>query len=714
MKSKASNENTLAVWVPVITHYTENKYCLPGIIALLAIFLATPLQAQRSCLTYEIEQTLQKDPEFFKRRQSLENKIQQFILNNQGNAANNTVTIPVVFHVVHNGDAVGTNENLAESLLLAQLDQLNADFSRMNSDANATPAAFQGAAANTMIQFCLATTDPNGDPTSGIIRHHLNLDQSACWNSSFIGSNIVSPNIWDHNKYLNIFTVNKITTSNCASNSILGYAYFPGSPANIDCAVHAYYTIGSLTNPNPQGGVYGYGRTVTHEVGHWLNLNHIWGSSGCGNDDGVNDTPPQDADNGGCPNFPLTDACTPNSPGVMYMNYMDYVNDQCMNMFTQGQASRMMAAISLYRQHFLTSECAQAAPQGYTCATAFEINSAGNYNAPGASEGAGAISGSNGTHANWYKFTPSNSGMINIYTCGLNGSGNNNLRVYHQNTGSCGLLDINDVIYQSDRGCSSGPNNPSNGVRVEDIPVFAGTPVYIEWDDALGNESPFSWTVEFQSAGSGGCIDYLATDVPQDIPDNPSPGLISTINVPSGGSISSVKIKNLDGTHTWMSDLKFTLTSPEGTSVILIDSKCADTDNFSISLNDGAANPIICPINDAATERPENALAAFYGENPMGNWTLTIEDQIPDDVGALNGWTLEICTSGGGDCPSTMNVNDNPIVSGTYQAGTQLTSLGAVGSSSSVLFRAGNNVELKPNFSVAPNSSFEIRIEGCQ
>ncbi len=453
------------------------------------------------------------------------------------------------------------------------------------------------------------------------------------------------------------------------------------------------------------------GRTVTHEVGHWLNLDHIWGNGGCASDDQVGDTPSQFMESSGCPTYPSFDACTPGGDGIMFMNYMDYSDDNCMNMFTQGQATRMMAAINASRQGLLNSQCGAGGNDGYTCANAIEINAAGTYNAPGPSQGNGAIAGGPGTHANWYRFTPPMTGMIRIFTCGLTGAGNNHFHLYHLNTNSCASLNLNDVEYTQDRGCAASPNDPAAGVFLENIPVTMGVPVYIEWDDALGNTNPFSWTMEYMATG-GGCTDYVATNVPVNIVDEMT--VTSTINIATGGTISDVNIKNLNGTHSWISDLTFSLMSPQGTTVVLIQNPCDDEDDFNISLDDAAANAIMCPLNDAATEQPANPLSGFNGQNPMGNWVLSITDGFTGDQGMLTGWTLEICTQGGGgDCPPTRAVDDTPIASGTYQAGTQLTSMGTIPSPNNVTFRAGNNVELRPNFEVALNANLDINIAGC-
>ena len=343
-------------------------------------FFIVNLNAQfKRCVAHEHHlQKMEDNPTFQQNRIVNEKRVQEFIANHAHQRAA-TITIPVVFQVFHNGDAIGSNENLSVAQLQAGLDQLNDDYSRSNSDAGNTPAAFQPLAADTQIQFCLATEDPDGNLTSGVNRYNINsignINQNACWDPNYVDSRFVNPYIWDSETYLNIFSLVRLDdrddSNQCVSNALLGFAQFPGGPANSDAAVHAYFTIGSIANPNPAGGSYGLGRTVTHEVGHWLNLDHVWGNGGCaaGNDDLVADTPSQFEENYGCPNFPLTDNCTGGGDGVMFMNYMDYVDDECMNMFTTGQGNRMVAAINTYRPGLLNSQCNVSnpnCPQVYT------------------------------------------------------------------------------------------------------------------------------------------------------------------------------------------------------------------------------------------------------------------------------------------------------------------------------------------------------------
>jgi hypothetical protein len=153
-------------------------------------------------------------------------------------------------------------------------------------------------------------------------------------------------NAWDSKKYLNIWVCNLLGRS-------LGYSSLPGSQADRDGVVIQYNvfgTTGTLTAP------FNKGRTLTHEVGHWLGLKHLWGDATCG-DDGIADTPPQQNFNNGCPSFPHISSCSVNGNGDMFMNFMDFTDDACMNMFTKGQVVKMRSlfAVGGARNSFLNS-----------------------------------------------------------------------------------------------------------------------------------------------------------------------------------------------------------------------------------------------------------------------------------------------------------------------------------------------------------------------
>ena len=168
--------------------------------------------------------------------------------------------------------------------------------------------------------------------------------------------------VWDSKRYLNIWVCN-------ISGSTLGFAQFPGGPELTDGVVVDYKYFGSLgTATYP----YHLGRTLTHEVGHWLNLRHIWGDSYCGNDF-VDDTPTQASSNSGCPTFPSL-SCDNGPNGDMFMNYMDYCHDDCLVMFTSGQKNRMIAALNSSRSELLNNGLCDEFIAGCTDSTADNYN----------------------------------------------------------------------------------------------------------------------------------------------------------------------------------------------------------------------------------------------------------------------------------------------------------------------------------------------------
>lgn len=302
---------------------------------LLASMNTAWAQYRRSCATMEVYELQKKaDPGLEARRKKIEDHTAQYV--NQhlqvANAVQAVVTIPVVFHVVYSSAA----QNVSDAQLLAQLEQLNLDYALMNTDKTKIPTAFSTIATNTNVQFCLAQRTPTGAATTGIERRQT-TNSSFSTNDGVKKYNSGGLDAWDATKYLNIWVCN-------LGGGILGYAQFPGGALATDGVVLAYGTVGSMLKPG-SAAPYNLGRTATHEVGHWLNLYHIWGDdgTGCSGSDLVGDTPNQAGENYGCPTYPKTDACTSTSPGVMFMNYMDYTDDNCMNMFSAGQSTRMNA-----------------------------------------------------------------------------------------------------------------------------------------------------------------------------------------------------------------------------------------------------------------------------------------------------------------------------------------------------------------------------------
>jgi hypothetical protein len=233
-----------------------------------------------------------------------------------------TIRIPVVVHVLYHLP----DENVSRSAIDLLMAALNRDFNKRNSDTANIPAIFKPLATSMGFEFKLATMDPKGNATTGIIKKYTPItywlsDDKMKFNSTY------GDDGWDSKSYLNIWI--------CNMKDVLGYSTFPGMDAKKDGVVISYEDITKARATTPTMNDY---RTIVHEVGHWLNLRHIWGEGYCG-DDNVDDTPKQSAYTPGCPTGTRV-SCSNSMPGDMYMNYMDFTDDVCMNMFTLGQRKR--------------------------------------------------------------------------------------------------------------------------------------------------------------------------------------------------------------------------------------------------------------------------------------------------------------------------------------------------------------------------------------
>ncbi|MCC3153282.1 M43 family zinc metalloprotease [Hymenobacter sp. BT770] len=310
----------------------------------------------RACATMEVlEAQLAANPGLARSMEAIEAHTRQYLAQPkmmQRSTAATVVTIPVVVHVVYNTTA----QNISNALITAQIKTLNDDYAKLNSDTKLVPGAFTGVAAATNVRFVLATVDPAGNPTSGIVRRSTKTHAFSS-NDAVKYTSRGGDDAWPSDKYLNLWFCN-------LGQSLLGYAQFPGGPAATDGVVCLYSSVTGGTANN-----YNKGRTATHEVGHWLNLRHIWGDATCG-DDLVADTPTQQTSNGGCPAFPHI---TCSNQGDMSMNYMDYTYDQCMYMFTAGQSARMDALFTAGGARFSLTTSPAALRQAPATATSVSV-----------------------------------------------------------------------------------------------------------------------------------------------------------------------------------------------------------------------------------------------------------------------------------------------------------------------------------------------------
>jgi hypothetical protein len=314
----------------------------------LALMLAISSYAQRECGAMEVlAQQLEQDPKMQDKMDRIELATQAFLKKGFTHRVDGVITIPVVVHVVYNNNT----ENISEAQINSQIDILNEDFRRLNGDASNTPADFQGRAADIEIEFCLASVDPSGNATSGITRTSttrtsFGTNDQVKFNSSG------GKDAWPAADYLNIWVCD-------ISGSILGYAQFPGGSPSTDGVVNDYQYFG---NTGTATAPFDLGRTMTHEVGHYLNLRHIWGDGNCNADDFVSDTPRAGGPNyTGAPcTYPGPNSCNEGANDLpdMFQNYMDYSDDGCMNLFTDGQKARMRAIFDTggARASLLTSD----------------------------------------------------------------------------------------------------------------------------------------------------------------------------------------------------------------------------------------------------------------------------------------------------------------------------------------------------------------------
>ncbi len=338
-------DNSLPIQLKTLLNRKGILFCM----LVFIVFVGLPIQAQQEttvppCL-HDARRAvnLKKHPELVQRRAALESFTQKWIKNNKEKtrmtAKSSVITIPVVVHVVWHEQL----ENISEEQIYSQLEVLNTDF-RMLNDTSAIPNEFAHLAADIEIEFCLATTDPNGNPTTGITRTFTSLDQVGIAKDNLDNYFIYYDSLggkssWDTEHYLNIWVCELANSGN-----LLGYASAPSTSPFVEDGVvidYRYFgTTGTAENSFPNE----LGRTATHEVGHFFNLEHMWGpeDGGCGVDDFVADTPEQSTYYFSCPTYPKT-SC---GSSDMFMNFMDYVDDRCMYLFTEGQKARMQAALN--------------------------------------------------------------------------------------------------------------------------------------------------------------------------------------------------------------------------------------------------------------------------------------------------------------------------------------------------------------------------------
>ena len=295
---------------------------------------------RRQCATMqEYERLLEEQPSFRANQQRAEEYTARAVTTGEADrVARRVVTIPTVVHVVYNKP----KENISKAQIQSQMTALNLDFRATNADVANVPDAWKGLVGDAKIKFQLARTDPDGKRTDGIVRVQTDRTSFGPGDAVKRARGGGSP-AWPSDAYLNLWVCT-------LGGGLLGYAQFPGGPKATDGVVvlnTAFGTEGTATAPFDKG------RTLTHEVGHWLNLRHIWGDTlDCSGGDRVPDTPNCRGPNMGKPTYPVI-SCSNGPHGDMFINYMDYVDDAAMFMFTAGQVARMNACLAGPRKSFV-------------------------------------------------------------------------------------------------------------------------------------------------------------------------------------------------------------------------------------------------------------------------------------------------------------------------------------------------------------------------
>lgn len=309
----------------------------------------TNMPNRRTCGTMDLHgQLLDQSNTYARKRDEIETMTSEFISQARIQTERDIIKIPVVVHVVWNKE----EQNISDAQIHSQIDVLNRDFRRTNPDITKVPPPWKDLAADARIEFHLAKKDPDGNPTTGITRTRTTK-------TSFSYEGLKQPvkskatggaDPWPSDRYLNIWVCQ-------LGGGLLGYAQFPGGPPETDGVVILHTAFGTEGTAKKPGNPFNLGRTATHEIGHWLNLYHIWGddNGGCSGSDEAADTPNQGNANTGKPSFPHI-SCDNRPNGDMFMNYMDYVDDDTMVMFTKEQVARIDACLEGPRSSFLANQ----------------------------------------------------------------------------------------------------------------------------------------------------------------------------------------------------------------------------------------------------------------------------------------------------------------------------------------------------------------------
>jgi gliding motility-associated-like protein len=657
------------------------------LIASLFMITSGVFAQERTCASAELlEQQLQENPGYAENLARLETLTQQRALNSAVRSSSATVLyVPVVVHVVYNND----DQNISDAQIQSQIDVISKDFRGTNSEFPGLQVTWPQA-ADMEIEFYLAQIDPDGNPTNGITRTSTS---TASWGTSddLKSTAAGGKDAWDTSVYFNFWVAN-------LGGGLLGYAQFPGGDPTTDGIAMGYNYFGSSDDDDGSfilSAPFDKGRTTTHEMGHFFNLRHIWGDGPCGQDDFVADTPESDGSNFGCPTG--SSSC---GSVDMVENYMDYTDDGCMGLFTEGQKNRMRATLepggpraSLVQSPFAfgitldDTELDVCTPDDAVYTFTYNADASSTdtvtFNTVDLPSGATAsfsptsvtsdgetvtmtISGTAGVVVGSYDFTiqatdgtdvvPAVATLnvfddtFNFITLGYPSGGITGVPPMAEFTWSD---DANASAYEVEVASDAGFTNIiSGGVVTEASFVPMG----------LMTETPYWWRVRaVNDCGEGAysstsfetglveCDTTISTDVPIAIPDGiffagPGDPVSSTTQVTDVSEITDVNV-TINVSHTWGDDLLITLTSPGGTDVVLSNRNGGNgTQYVNTVFDSGATNPISGGSgNFTGTFTPDEDLSILNGETAAGDWLLTVQDFVSGDTGSIDSWSIEIC-----------------------------------------------------------------------
>lgn len=574
------------------------------------LFVLAGYSQERSCGMMEYMEEQMKDPEFARQYEENQAKFKarlQEVLANEdlGQRGVGTIQIPVAVHFPTANEA---DRACLEALAQNQIDILNADYTATNSDISNWAGAssfYPGVSPGTAnISFCLA-----------ISNHPVGLDPELLEGNpcvtigyNFGGGNNVDAN-WSG--YMN-FVVRPI------GGGILGFSPLGGSVTAGYAVTINTFCFGSGAGCAGSGIVpsspFNLGRTTTHELGHFYNLNHTFDGNSCATDDGIADTPNIANESYNCPSPGSVPACTAGQYSLT-MNYMDYVDDPCMYMFSVGQTNVMDVYVSgVLAAQFKPNVCDPPTPGFSIVANDSPVSSCpdpGNdavfnftYTSIAGFSELTSFSASGLPAGATVSFSPSSMSTSGNFTMTVGNIANTSLGQYTITvTGtSTSITENTDVVLMNTcTECSTYASAQNLSLAIPD----------------------------------GGNLSGTAPGTP----------LVNTINIPDSYTIESVKV-NVDISHTWVSDLDIIITHPDGvTSVDLWIGQCTNNDNIDVTFDDNGT-AIVCGNPTTGVFTPENPLSVFNGMDSAGDWEISIQDYFLQDQGTLNDWSVEICYQG--------------------------------------------------------------------